>query len=157
MSSELDILQKMQQLILPRPEELAAIQELDIAGYMEPADEMGGDYYDVLETNGIVTIGIGDVTGHGLESGILMVMTQAAVRILSEIQEDNPVRFLNTLNATIYGNVQRMNSDKNLTLAILNYTQGKLSLSGQHEETLIVRFGGEVERISTIDLGCLWD
>ncbi len=153
MSSELDILQKMQQLILPRPEELAAIQELDIAGYMQPADEMGGDYYDVLETNGIVTIGIGDVTGHGLESGILMVMTQAAVRILSEIQEDNPIRFLNTLNATIYGNVQRMNSDKNLTLAILNYAQGKLTISGQHEETLIVRFGGEVERISTMDLG----
>lgn len=153
MSSELDILQKMQQLILPKPEELAAIQELDIAGYMKPADEMGGDYYDVLETNGIVTIGIGDVTGHGLESGILMVMTQAAVRILSEIQEDNPVRFLNTLNATIYGNVQRMNSDKNLTLAILNYAQSKLSISGQHEETLIVRFGGEVERISTMDLG----
>lgn len=153
MSSELNMLQKMQQLILPTAEELAAISELDIAGYMEPAEEVGGDYYDVLETNGIVTIGIGDVTGHGLESGILMVMTQAAVRILSEIQEYNPVRFLNTLNATIYGNVQRMNSDKSLTLTILNYAQGKLSISGQHEETLIVRLGGKVERINTMNLG----
>jgi serine phosphatase RsbU (regulator of sigma subunit) len=34
----------------------------------------GGDYYDVLLTDGVVTIGIGDVTGHGLESGLLMLM-----------------------------------------------------------------------------------
>jgi phosphoserine phosphatase RsbU/P len=53
----------------------------------------------------------------------------------------------------IYRNVQRMNSDKNLTLAILNYKNGHLSISGQHEEILIVRQGGKVERINTMDLG----
>ena len=36
----------------------------------------------------------------------------------------------------IYYNIQRMNSDKNLTLAILNYSEGLLSISGQHEEIL---------------------
>ncbi|BDT11037.1 hypothetical protein N39L_07600 [Limnospira platensis NIES-39] len=35
---------------------------------MEPADEVGGDYYEIiLESNGRSTVGIGDVTGHGLE------------------------------------------------------------------------------------------
>ena len=153
LSAELDILREMQQLILPKLDELEAIQELDIAGFMEPADEVGGDYYDVLYTDGVVTIGIGDVTGHGLESGILMVMTQTAVRTLKEIQETDHVRFLDTLNRTIYKNVQRMNSDKNLTLAILNYAEGRISISGQHEETLVVRKNGQLERISTMDLG----
>ncbi|MEG4343611.1 SpoIIE family protein phosphatase [Microcoleus sp. A003_D6] len=153
MSSELDMLKQMQQLILPKPEELAAIKDLDIAGFMEPASEVGGDYYDVLCTDGVVTICIGDVTGHGLESGILMVMTQAAVRTLQEMQESNPVRFLTTLNRTIYKNVQRMNSDKNLTLALLNYADSKVTISGQHEETLVVRKGGQIERIDMIDLG----
>jgi serine phosphatase RsbU (regulator of sigma subunit) len=46
-----------------------------------------------------------------------------------------------------------MNSDKTLTLAILNYSQGRVSISGQHEETIIVRLGGEIERIDTMDLG----
>jgi len=46
-----------------------------------------------------------------------------------------------------------MNSDKNLTLAILNYSEGRVSISGQHEETLVVRSGGHIERIDTIDLG----
>jgi sigma-B regulation protein RsbU (phosphoserine phosphatase) len=153
MSSELDILKQMQQLILPKPAELAAIEDLDIAGFMEPASEVGGDYYDVLCTNGVVTICIGDVTGHGLESGILMVMTQAAVRTLQEMPESDPVRFLDTLNRTTYKNVQRMNSDKNLTLALLNYADRTISISGQHEEIILVRKGGEIQRIDTIDLG----
>lgn len=153
MSAELDILREMQQLILPKAQELAKIKDLDIVGYMQPADEVGGDYYDILATHGVVTIGIGDVTGHGLESGILMVMIQAAVRTLKELEEHDPIKFLNTLNRIIYYNVQRMNSDKNLTLAILNYSQGLLSISGQHEEILIVRQGGHIERIDTMDLG----
>ncbi len=153
MSAELDILREMQQLILPKHQELEEIEDLEIAGFMEPADEVGGDYYDVLYTDNVVTIGIGDVTGHGLESGILMVMAQTAVRTLKEIKEGDPVKFLDTLNRTIYKNVERMNSNKNLTLAILNYAEGRISISGQHEETLVVRKSGEVERISTLDLG----
>src|SRR5205823_215691 len=114
---------------------------------------VGGDYYDILHTDGVVTIGIGDVTGHSLDSGILMVMTQAAVRTLQEIRESDPVRCLDTLNHMLYRNVQRMRSDKNLTLALLTYVQGQVSISGQHEEALIVRHGGAIERIDTIDLG----
>ena len=152
MGAELDIVRQMQQMILPNPEELE-IEGLDIAGYMEAADEVGGDYYDVLNTDGVVTLGIGDVTGHGLESGILMLMAQTAVRTLKEIRETDPVRFLDALNRTLYKNVQRMNSEKSLTLAILNYSEGWVSISGQHEETLIVRNGGQVERLDTMDLG----
>ena len=140
-------------MILPRVQDLDRVEGLDISGYMEPADEVGGDYYDVLYEDGIVTIGIGDVTGHGLESGLLMLMVQTAVRTLQEVREKDPVRFLDSLNRTIYKNVQRMNSEKNLTLSILNYAASKVSISGQHEETLVVRRNGEIERIDTMDLG----
>ena len=153
MGAELDVARQIQQMVLPKPEELEAIEGIDISGYMNPADEVGGDYYDVLHTDGLVTMGIGDVTGHGLESGILMLMTQTAVRTLQEIKESDSVRFLDTLNRTLYQNVQRMDSDKNLTLAILNYSEGRVSISGQHEETLVVRAGGHIERIDTMDLG----
>ncbi|MEM8672499.1 MAG: SpoIIE family protein phosphatase [Cyanobacteria bacterium P01_G01_bin.67] len=153
MSAELDFLKRMQQLILPKTEELAAVKDLEIAGYMKPADEVGGDYYDVLCHEGVVTIGIGDVTGHGLESGLLMVMAQTAVRTLKEIREVDPVIFLDTLNRTIYKNIKRMKTHKNLTLAVLNYADGIFSLSGQHEEAIVIRQGGTVERIDTIDLG----
>ncbi len=153
MRKELEMLRQMQRMILPTSEELNAIEGLEIAGYMEPADEVGGDYYDVLYTDGLVTIAIGDVTGHGLESGIVMVMTQTAVRTLKEIRELDPVKFLDALNRTIYKNVRRMNSEKNLTLVVLTYSEGKISISGQHEEIIVVRNGGDIERVNTINLG----
>jgi serine phosphatase RsbU (regulator of sigma subunit) len=140
-------------MILPSADELKSITDLDIAGYMEPADDVGGDYYDVLQREGMVAISIGDVTGHGLESGLLMLMTQTAVRALLKSGETDPVRFLDTLNRTIYDNVQRMDSDKNLTLCLLDYQSGTLKLSGQHEEMIVVRRDGTVELIDTIDLG----
>lgn len=153
LATELEVTRRLQQMILPKPEELARISGLEIVGFMEPADEVGGDYYDVLETDGVVTFGIGDVTGHGLESGILMLMAQMGIRTLTEIRETNPIQFLTILNNTLYKNVERMNVDRNLTLAILNYYQGLLTVSGQHEEILIVRSDGNIERIDTIDLG----
>ena len=153
MTKELNMLKQMQQMILPRADELKAIADLDIVGYMEPADEVGGDYYDILYIDGIVTIGIGDVTGHGLESGILMVMTQTAIRTLQEIRELDPVKFLDVVNRTIFKNVSRMNSQKNLTLLIITYFQGKFSVSGQHEEVIVFRKGGNVKQVETVELG----
>lgn len=153
MSAELEVTQQLQKMLLPQPEELTAIEGLEIAAFMESAEEVGGDYYDVLNYDGVGTIAIGDVTGHGLESGILMVMTQTAVRTLKQSGEADPLTFLDTLNRTIYHNVQRMKTDKNLTLAVLNYSQGQVSISGQHEEILVVRADGQIEQVDTMDLG----
>ncbi|MDJ1182798.1 c-type heme family protein [Roseofilum casamattae] len=153
MSAELDILQKMQAMILPKPEELQGIKDLEIAGFMQPADEVGGDYYDALEIDGTVTIGIGDVTGHGLESGILSVMTQTAIRTLKESDRNDPIQLMEILNRTLYKNVQRMNADRDLTLSLLDYREGNLNIIGQHEEAIVVRATGDIERIDTIDLG----
>ena len=153
MSSELDITRRLQQMILPKSWELESVDGLDIAGFMEAADEVGGDYYDVLNIDGNVKIGIGDVTGHGLESGMLMLMVQTAVRTLQEVEESDPVKFMDALNRTIYKNIQRMDSGKNLTLSLIDYDRGQLSLTGQHEEMIVVRSSGKVELIDTSDLG----
>ena len=153
MGSELDVTRRLQLMLLPGAAELQGVEGLDIAGHMQPAVEVGGDYYDVLQHQGRVKIGIGDVTGHGLESGVLMVMTQAIVRALLTSGETDPVRFLSTLNLALFGNVQRMGGDKNLTLCLLDYADGEVKVSGQHEEMIVVRKGGAVERVDTIDLG----
>jgi len=156
MGTELEVARQLQQMVLPRPEEFAAIPELDIAGFMQPADEVGGDYYDVLNHDGCIKIGIGDVTGHGLESGVLMLMVQTAVRTLLANQVKDPRQFICILNRVIYENVRRMGCDKNLTLSLLDYRQGgKLVITGQHEEVLIVRQNGQVERMDTLDLGIM--
>lgn len=154
MSTELDIARRLQRMILPTIAELRKIQELEIAGFMEAADEVAGDYYDVLQDeNGTIKIGIGDVMGHGLESGLLMLMVQTAARVLSTSNITDLKSYLNILNATLYHNIQRLNLDKGLSLSLLNYHEGKFYFSGQHEEILVVRENKQVERIDTTNLG----
>jgi serine phosphatase RsbU (regulator of sigma subunit) len=153
MGAELAVTRRLQEMILPKEPEFQTIQGLEIASFMQPATEVGGDYYDVLQEGGLIKIAMGDVTGHGLESGVLMIMVQTSVRTLLTHRETDPVRFFTTLNRTIYENVRRMQSDKNLTLVLLDYEDGWLRISGQHEELVVVRADGRVERIDTIDLG----
>lgn len=151
--AELEVTRQQQQMLLPSAEELHLIEDLEIAAFMEPATEVGGDYYDVIKHQEGIKIGIGDVTGHGLESGVLMIMVQMAVRTLLQSDIRNPVHFLTLLNLAVYGNLQRMKSEKNMSLMLLDYHQGKLVASGQHEDIILVRSGGQVELIDTVDLG----
>ncbi|MBZ9763996.1 SpoIIE family protein phosphatase [Mesorhizobium sp. CA8] len=153
LGAELAVARQIQMMVLPKPLELEAIPGLEIAAYMRPADEVGGDYYDVLQNGSRVKIGIGDVTGHGLESGVLMLMVQSVARALQETDEQNPHRFLDRLNRAIYKNIERTNTGKHLSLAFLDFEDERVTLSGQHEDVLVVRAGGELERIDTIDLG----
>ncbi len=153
LTAELEVTRQLQQMLLPNDEELGKIEDLDIAGFMEPATEVGGGYYDVFEHNGLVKICIGDVTGHGLESGVLMLMVQTAVRTLVEDDRTDVKEVLQILNRTIYNNLQRMKCDRNLTLLLVDYQDGEMHLSGQHEHAIVVRTGGKVEKIDTVDLG----
>lgn len=153
MGAELDVTRKLQKMILPTETELKAVSGLDIAGFMEPASEVGGDYYDVVQQDGRIKIGIGDVTGHGLESGMVMLMAQTAVRTLISSGETDPTKLLNAVNRTIYENTRRMQSYKNMTISLLDYEAGLLRLSGQHEELIVVHPDGSLESIDTIDLG----
>lgn len=153
MSAELEVTQRLQSMMLPREEELKKVTGLDISGWMQSATEVGGDYYDVLQHNGKVQIGIGDVTGHGLESSVVMLMAQSAVRTLLTYGETNLVKLLNTVNRLIYDNTRRMRSPKNMSLALLEYNAGCLHLTGQHEELIIVRADGAIESVDTQDLG----
>lgn len=153
LEAEVEVARQIQQMLLPGEEEIQSVPNLDIASFMEPAHEVGGDYYDMLQHEDQITFGIGDVTGHGLESGVLMLMVQTAIRTLLNSGETDTTRFFSILNRTVYDTVQRMRVDKSLTLALLTYQRGTLRLSGQHEQIIVVRQGGAVELVDTLDLG----
>ncbi len=154
MGAELAVTHQLQQMILPSQTELRELAELTIAAKMSPAEEAGGDYYDVLQYNQQILIGVGDVTGHGLESSAIMLMVQTAVRTLAVSGETNPEQFLALLNTVIYDNLKRMDSYRNLTFMISHYQDNRLTFCGQHEEILLVRKDThKIEQIDTIDLG----
>jgi PAS domain S-box-containing protein len=161
--TELNITKRIQELLLPSSQELDAIHDLDIAGVMQPAEQVGGDYFDVLSYDNGVMLSIGDVTDHGLESGLLMLMTQTAVRTLLTAGIHDSSDFFEILNQALYDNLERMRADKSLTLLRLDYyhtpdAQGNhlshnMRVSGQHEHLIVVDANGIVSRIDTLALG----
>lgn len=153
MGAELDVARRVQTMVLPQASELDAIKDLEVVCYMQPATEVGGDYYDVLRTDRGLRIGIGDVTGHGLKSGVLMLMIQAAIRTMLDAGERDLKRTLAVVNKIIFNNVARIGSGLSATLALLEYSQGQLTITGQHEDLLVVRSNGELEAIPTLSLG----
>ncbi|MCK5572217.1 MAG: SpoIIE family protein phosphatase [Bacteroidetes bacterium] len=68
---ELEEARKLQLSMLPNT--VPAIPYLDIAVYMKPATEVGGDYYDFhCGDNGMLTVAVGDATGHGMKAGTMV-------------------------------------------------------------------------------------
>ena len=74
--------QEVQQTLLPRKP--PQIEGLDIAASIVYCDETGGDFYDFLDTAetrpGSFTLAIGDVSGHGIPSALMMATGRAFLR-----------------------------------------------------------------------------
>ena len=152
-NAKLEVARSMQTSLQPRQEDIHAAADLDIATYASPAEDVGGDYLDVIALGDSVRIGIGDVTGHGFESGLLMVMVQTAVSALVHSGISNPEVIISVLNKTLYNNLQRLDIDKSLTLSLLEYDSGVMTVSGQHEHMLRIAPTGEVDAVDTFALG----
>ncbi len=60
------------------PEQPPTLDNASVAFYMNPATEVGGDYYDYqLSDDGTLTLAIGDATGHGLQANTLVTATKS--------------------------------------------------------------------------------
>lgn len=153
LSAELDVAKRLQLMVLPGQQELARIQDLDIACLMNPADEVGGDYFDCFQSNGSVKFGIGDVTGHGLSAGVIMLMAQTAIKTISLMGERNMRNFLSLVNKVLYSNIMRITEDRSMTLSLIDYQDRTYTVAGQHESLIICRRDGRVELQDTRDLG----
>lgn len=147
---ELEIARRVQTSILPRELRLPG---LTIAARMEPADDVGGDYYDVRQAGegGIITIG--DVSGHGLDAGLVMLMMQSAASALCTAKPDaSPAELLVMLNKVIYENVaQRLRRNEYVTLSVLRcLPDGRVIFAGAHQDILVLRAATKkCERIAT--------
>jgi serine phosphatase RsbU (regulator of sigma subunit) len=78
----LDLAREVQQNLLPKKN--PQMERIDIAGRSIYCDETGGDYYDFItgnkSDNEQITIAVGDVSGHGISSALLMAAVRAALR-----------------------------------------------------------------------------
>jgi sigma-B regulation protein RsbU (phosphoserine phosphatase) len=82
MQQALNLAKEVQQNLLPKSN--LKVNGFDIAGKSVYCDETGGDYYDfiAIEDNDKQKIGvaIGDVSGHGISSALLMATVRSSLR-----------------------------------------------------------------------------
>ncbi len=141
MSRDLEIAASIQSALLPP---LLAHPELEFAGRMQPAQEVGGDFYDVLcdDRSRALWITIGDVSGHGVPAGLVMLMTQSAFaayfRANPLARPDEVIRGVNDLLNEQIG--VRLRDDKYVTGLLLQHSgAGRFVYAGAHEWPLVWR------------------
>jgi phage terminase large subunit len=62
-----------------------------ISSYMKPAESVGGDYFDLINHPDGDWFLIGDVSGHGILSGLIMMMVQTSIQMVrSELKNHTP-------------------------------------------------------------------
>jgi serine phosphatase RsbU (regulator of sigma subunit) len=146
---EVEIARRIQTSILPTDH---VVHGLEIAARMFTATEVGGDYYDVRPTTDGCWLGIGDVAGHGLEAGLVMLMIQSGLSSLILHNPDAlPHQILPALNKMLYQNLRlRMGRDDHATLTMLRFfSDGRLTYAGAHEDIIVCGKGGEVRTVMT--------
>ena len=100
LEGEVAMARTIQRKLLPPTE--ASLDGLDVHTHFGPADEIGGDYYDYIAAPGAKTVvAIGDVSGHGLPTGLLVAMVKAALAMLVETGHGGAQLFAR-LNELIY-------------------------------------------------------
>jgi serine phosphatase RsbU (regulator of sigma subunit) len=99
------------------------------------------DYLDVQPLEDGCWIGIGDVAGHGLTAGMLMIMLHSVVAgLIKSSPRSSPADLVRTVNAVLFENVRdRLELDHHPTLMLLRYDRrGVVEYAGVHDD--IVRW-----------------
>ena len=138
LEQELELARKIQVGILPRS---LAADGFELTACMTTATEVGGDYYDVLPVDGGCWIGIGDVSGHGVTSGLIMLMVQSVIAALvTKDPSASPRDAVAVLNRVLFENIRhRLVKDDFVTLSLLRVTDRRIVFAGAHEHFLVCR------------------
>ena len=97
---DVELAAQVQRLFLPLDK--PAIAGLEIAGMMQPARGVSGDYYDYIPIDAHTTqIVIADVSGKGVPAALLMSATAAAMRLEAN-HERNMLEQVERLNSGIH-------------------------------------------------------
>jgi len=100
---DMQVARSIQQSLLPST--APQIEGFDIAGWNQPADQTGGDYFDwQLLPSGRVVVALGDVTGHGIGSALLAAVCRAYARANFTVQ-DGLLAAMNRINAELAGDM----------------------------------------------------
>jgi serine phosphatase RsbU (regulator of sigma subunit) len=153
---DIGIARSIQQDLLPA--QPPRLDDFEIAGWNQPADQTGGDYFDWQELpDGRLAISLGDASGHGIGPALVTTSCRAYARasFLVDGKQDNLLDRLNCLLA------EDLSEDRFVTFAVvfLDPLQSHLQVfSAGHGPIMLYRYDtGRIENLEAqgIPLGIL--
>jgi serine phosphatase RsbU (regulator of sigma subunit) len=129
---------KIQTSLIPKKPEL---EGFEITGYMKTAEEVGGDYYDIIITpNGSFAL-IGDVSGHGVTAGLFMMMAQTSIHSIILANPDKPPSWiLARVNKILKNNIFLLDEFRFMSMQLLHFDKkSNIIYAGAHEDILVFR------------------
>jgi serine phosphatase RsbU (regulator of sigma subunit) len=86
-------------------------------------------------------LAIGDVSGHGVPAGLVMMMVQTSIRsVIRESPHSTPDKILASVNQTIYENIKKLGEDKYMTITLISVQEnGMIYYAGLHQDIMIFR------------------
>jgi serine phosphatase RsbU (regulator of sigma subunit) len=141
LKKEMEIAEKIQTSLCPL---VPKYDDLEIAASMYPAEEVGGDYYDLLiDDNKNLWIAIGDVSSHGVSPGLVMMMAETAFNSFVKEKGVNstPRDAIISVNRVLTENIRDRLKEKHfMTMNFLKYNgSGKFTHAGSHVDIIVYR------------------
>lgn len=133
--SEVEIASEIQRHVIANEE--TTIPSLEVALATVPASEVGGDSLDIITgKDGNYYIYVGDVTGHGVPSGFVMMMVNALISAFVT-EETNGARILAETNRILK---PRIKQNMMMTCIMLRWNENekRLYYTGAGHEHLLV-------------------
>ena len=144
--NELGLANDMQQSILPR--QFPKTDEYELHGAMEPARDVGGDFFDIIRlTDSDQGIAVADVSDKGVAAAMFMMSSRTLLKGAA-IGAIEPTAVLNEVNSLL---VSENDSAMFVTVcyAIYNHRTGRLEYAnGGHNAPLIVRSDGSADYLT---------
>ncbi len=150
LNHELTIAKEIQNKLLPT--NVPELEKLEISVYTQPAEEVGGDFYDFLDfPDGKFGILIGDVSGKGMSAAFYMALLKGIIMSIPK-QIINAKDLLIEINKSLFNKIDKR---IHLTIFVLifDFQKGEVDIARGGHLPLIRKHSSVVEQISPKGIG----
>jgi serine phosphatase RsbU (regulator of sigma subunit) len=142
---ELQVARSIQQASLPN--DVPTLEGWEIVHHYQPAREVGGDFYDILElSNGQLGLLVGDATSKGVPAALVMASTRSMLRAVARGSDYSPGEVLSRVNDSLVTDIPP-NMFVTCFYCILDPENGSLRYANAGHDLPYLQRNGEAEEL----------
>ena len=138
------------------PQKIPQPQNISIAAHFQPAEIMGGDFYNVIHRDGKLIFYLSDVSGHGLDGAMISAFIKEAIESYVKLKPDDimPGRIIEHVSEQYYRETYPDEQLICIFVGVIDLESMELRYSSAGFQTYpLVRWGtGEREKLKTSGL-----